>query len=558
MKNPYLKSSSSSSKPSKKKLKASSVATTTTTTLSLLPDSFPGFMAVHPIRIPNNSSNCNCNSDSSSSSSSISSSSDITSLVWILYTRKGIESQRGAILKGTDDTNAAWQSFVAACASLGSTGYRVAHNMTEIEDWIQTRCCKHTATANSYYATWNSIRNYSLQSKDFCCTVDTEAYQALSLCELHRKIVQHKHNNKYDNSSSSNNCSSNNTSNNNIDTIRYEKSVQHASVAAELVGECFAWFVHYHVKSLTFGRGIPKTEQCFRNISDWDRIDEEGGEVSASFSSSRMIRMPSSISDDSSTSATCNPNIDDDHHNKVQYVVLDLETHDWKPGMGRIRRWNVIGKIVEMAWQVFDIHGTILESKCFLLRPQTNNGEVYYAHISNKASRCHGITTRCAQDLGSDAGTVLTKFVNILRQIPSGGFVVAHNMYHEDAIMYTNLLQEEDRKLWESVPKCCTMRKDLLQLLPTAEGDHSCWKNKRGATTWWKLPDLYHAIEKIVVPCSSSQQAPKRAILLRHHQALSDVEMTWTIFWYYVCENERRRLPSRMNFLWSHDDPKNV
>lgn len=82
-----------------------------------------------------------------------------------------------------------------------------------------------------------------------------------------------------------------------------------------------------------------------------------------------------------------------------------------------------------MAWAAYDAKGDEAERNNYLLRPHS------YEKISdNKARNFHGITTNCGREKGSDARHVFPHFVQApLRRIPPDGFVVAHNMNHEDA-----------------------------------------------------------------------------------------------------------------------------
>lgn len=200
----------------------------------------------------------------------------------------------------------------------------------------------------------------------------------------------------------------------------------------------------------------------------------------------------------------------------AKYVVLDLETHDWRNGE-QMSRSRAIGKIVEIAWMAFDEKGRELESKCYLLKPHDG----YYARVSDKARECHGITTRCAEENGCDAKVVFAHFSRLLQQVPKDGFVIAHNMRHEDAIMFTNLNQEQ-RKLWDSTPKCCTLQPRLLHLLPGARE-----RGLLGRDYGLKLTELYKEI-------NSSGGVPLQ-LIRHHHSALADVQMAWSVFWFYKC-----------------------
>ena len=62
----------------------------------------------------------------------------------------------------------------------------------------------------------------------------------------------------------------------------------------------------------------------------------------------------------------------------IKYMVVDVETHDWKDGGG-----SRDGRIVEIAWMVFDRDMKCLESKQYLLKPHG------YDKIAQKATSVH-------------------------------------------------------------------------------------------------------------------------------------------------------------------------
>ena len=124
----------------------------------------------------------------------------------------------------------------------------------------------------------------------------------------------------------------------------------------------------------------------------------------------------------------------------VKYMVVDVETHDWKEGTD-VRD----GRIVEIAWGLFSDEGNCLESKQYLLKPHG------YKEIARKATAVHGITTECAISHGSDANLVFDEFTSVIRAIPRHGFVIAYNMFHEDQIFMCNLTQEQTI-VWNKPP----------------------------------------------------------------------------------------------------------
>ena len=192
----------------------------------------------------------------------------------------------------------------------------------------------------------------------------------------------------------------------------------------------------------------------------------------------------------------------------VMYMVVDIETHDWKDGGPRN------GRIVEMAWMVFDCDMKCLESKQYLLKPHG------YDRITQKATACHGITTERAVDDGVDAQHVFDEFTAILNKLPSNGFVIAHNMEHEDSIFKCNL-NEEQQVLWRDAPKCDTWSLQLCQYLPQeAKEKYQIHIRKFGL----KLAELY----SYVCPQNDND------CVKFSHMALEDVKMTWAVFLYYM------------------------
>ena len=190
----------------------------------------------------------------------------------------------------------------------------------------------------------------------------------------------------------------------------------------------------------------------------------------------------------------------------IKYMVVDVETHDWKDGGSRD------GRIVEIAWMVFDRDMKCLESKQYLLKPHG------YDRIAQKATAVHGITTERAVDDGVDAQHVFDEFTAILNKLPSNGFVIAHNMEHEDPIFKCNL-NEEQQVLWRDAPKCDTWNIKLLKYLPSSAREKYKTRNIGVA-----LMELY----SVVCPIEDNDSVQFS------HMALEDVKMTWAVFLYYM------------------------
>jgi len=192
----------------------------------------------------------------------------------------------------------------------------------------------------------------------------------------------------------------------------------------------------------------------------------------------------------------------------VKYMVVDVETHDWKEGTD-VRD----GRIVEIAWGLFSDEGNCLESKQYLLKPHG------YKEIARKATAVHGITTECAISHGSDANLVFDEFTSVLKAIPRHGFVIAYNMFHEDQIFMCNLTQEQTI-VWNNAPKCDTYPMVLWKYLPPQASKKYMKQTRRDHGM--NLTELHNIIQTERKSCNKFA-----------HTAIADVEMTWDIFRYY-------------------------
>ena len=209
---------------------------------------------------------------------------------------------------------------------------------------------------------------------------------------------------------------------------------------------------------------------------------------------------------------------DRDLPSNVKYMVVDLETHDWKHTAQS--RYDT-GRIVEIAWQLFDDLGKCLESRQYLIKPYG------YTVIAEKATRLHGITSRQAYEHGVDVKLVLDELIRIVANIPNDGFVIAHNMDHEHTVL-TNSFSTDQRVVWDGVPKSDTMLVSLLKYLPSS--NHH---NKRSLSLS-SVPILVkHKLKQLHKFVYQDQAAVYDYDYDYEHFADKDVRMTWEIFQYY-------------------------
>jgi len=153
-----------------------------------------------------------------------------------------------------------------------------------------------------------------------------------------------------------------------------------------------------------------------------------------------------------------------------------------------------------------------LESKQYLIKPYGT-----YKEIAPKALEVHGITTKYAFKHGVDVDMVLGEFIDIVKNIPNDGFVIAHNMEHEHTVL-TNSFSPSQRIVWNDVPKSDTHSVPLLKFLP----EPVLTKYYGGSKLQWRkwgmaLSELHRNI------------SPETHTLLvdNAHFACTDVEMTW-------------------------------
>ena len=198
----------------------------------------------------------------------------------------------------------------------------------------------------------------------------------------------------------------------------------------------------------------------------------------------------------------------------VKYMVVDIETHDWKCNDPLLAD----GNIVEIAWKLFSDTGDCLESRQYLVKPYGS-----YKEIAPKATEVHGITTERASKHGDDVELILDEFIRIVENIPKDGFVIAHNMDHEHTVL-TNSFSPDQRIVWNDAPKCDTWNVRLLKFLP----EQVLIKYYGGSKLQWRdyglaLSELHRNI------------SPEAHTLLADnaHFACTDVDMTWEIFQYY-------------------------
>jgi len=220
---------------------------------------------------------------------------------------------------------------------------------------------------------------------------------------------------------------------------------------------------------------------------------------------------------------TISPNDGRDPPSNMKYMVVGVDT--------------MSKSIVEIAWKLYDADGNCLESKQYLLKPNSSNV------ITPQAIGVHGITTKVANDLGSDKDVVLDEFTTILRKVPNDGFVVAHDMKSVDAIIVKSL-NPEQQIVWNVAPKCDTYPLQLAEKYLPAQSKASRRNELLKKRKGYQLSELHLLI--------CGRQETNSLIDMLHTAAVVriaavDSQMIWGIFEYYKQHASDKELKWRKN-----------
>jgi len=108
------------------------------------------------------------------------------------------------------------------------------------------------------------------------------------------------------------------------------------------------------------------------------------------------------------------------------FLIYDTETtglpRNFEAPVTDLENWP---RVVQLAWQLHDVEGKLIEAKDFLIRP--DNFTIPY-----NASKVHGITTELALQDGVDLGSVLDAFQEVISR---STFIVGHNITFDVRIM---------------------------------------------------------------------------------------------------------------------------
>ena len=214
------------------------------------------------------------------------------------------------------------------------------------------------------------------------------------------------------------------------------------------------------------------------------------------------------------------------------YFIFDTETtglpRNWSAPITDINNWP---RCIQIAWQLHDDLGNLIEHQDYLIRPKGFN-------IPFDAERIHGISTELAQEQGADLKEVLDKF-NIA--LSKSKFIVGQNVGFDVNIMGCEFHRMGMQSSMSSMPVLDTCTEITASLLRLPGG--------RGGK--FKLPTLTELHQYLFgIPFSEA------------HNATADVEATTRCFLELVNRKvftkEELDVPAEYFYKFHENNPKEI
>ena len=151
------------------------------------------------------------------------------------------------------------------------------------------------------------------------------------------------------------------------------------------------------------------------------------------------------------------------------YLIFDTETtglpQNWKAPLTDFNNWP---RCVQLAWQIHDKEGRLVEVKNFIIKPEGFD-------IPFNAEKIHGISTELALEQGVALTEVLIEFV---KDVEKSQFVIGHNIAFDNNIVGCELLRKEMPNLLADFPSIDT-KDDATDYcaIPGGRGGKFKWPN---------------------------------------------------------------------------------
>ena len=156
------------------------------------------------------------------------------------------------------------------------------------------------------------------------------------------------------------------------------------------------------------------------------------------------------------------------------YLIFDTETtglpQNWKAPLTDFNNWP---RCVQLAWQVHDVEGKLVEVKNYIIKPEGYD-------IPFNAEKIHGISTERANRQGMPLAEVLIEFV---KDVEKCKFVIGHNVSFDNSIIGCELLRNEMPNILADFPAIDT-KDDATNYCAISGG-------RGGRFKWPKLTELH-------------------------------------------------------------------
>ena len=182
------------------------------------------------------------------------------------------------------------------------------------------------------------------------------------------------------------------------------------------------------------------------------------------------------------------------------YLIFDTETtglpRNFKAPISDVENWP---RVVQIAWQLHDDEGRLIEHNDFLIQPDGFN-------IPYGSEQIHGISTELAQQKGHGLNEVLNSFE---KAVEKADFIVGHNLTFDVNVWGCEFFRTERNTDWINLPVLDTCSETTANLC----------KLKGGKGGRFKLPTLSELHQQLFG--EPFQEA---------HNATADVEATTRCF----------------------------
>ena len=156
------------------------------------------------------------------------------------------------------------------------------------------------------------------------------------------------------------------------------------------------------------------------------------------------------------------------------YLIFDTETtglpQNWKAPLTDFNNWP---RCVQLAWQVHDLEGKLMEVKNYIIKPESYD-------IPFNAEKIHGISTERANKQGMPLTQVLLEFINDVEKCK---FVIGHNISFDNSIVGCELLRKDMLNILADFPAIDT-KDDATNFCAIPGG-------RGGKFKWPKLTELH-------------------------------------------------------------------